>query len=94
MVLVERRLFALLHQVARTGEYPVTKYVDISDSDSDNDYELELELPREPYRSRNPIHWLEVRAPPATLLPPPPLSFAQRQIGARRPKSTSWSTQR
>ena len=42
---MERRLFALLHQIARTGEYPEFKYVDISDSDSDADYELELELP-------------------------------------------------
>ena len=33
--------------------------MDISDSDSDNDYDLELALPVEPYRSSNPIHWLE-----------------------------------
>ncbi|KAH8061391.1 hypothetical protein JL722_4007 [Aureococcus anophagefferens] len=67
MVLVERRLFAararggtrVLHQIARTGQYPQQRYVDISDSDSDNDYDLELALPVEPYRSSNPIHWLE-----------------------------------
>ena len=59
MVLVERRLFALIHEIARTGQYPQQRYIDIEESDSEADYDLELALPEEPYRSNNPIHWIE-----------------------------------
>ena len=39
--------------------HPQQRYIDIEESDSEADYDLELALPEEPYRSNNPIHWIE-----------------------------------
>ena len=61
MVLVERRLFAVVHQIMKTGEYPVQRYVDVDDSDSDVDNDLELTLSQDLYQvpMRSPVHWIE-----------------------------------